>query len=176
MFGPIVFIVTFLFLVGCASEFKPRKSVSFQCDVDSKLWQPATQAAALWSAALDRPITVTADGDIPMFFVPELNKEQCKGANPGGCAVDILKPDARIEILEDSYPDLQSLIIVIMHEMGHHIRGVGGHLEGEKYKFCLMHDTIRDKTAEELRLVKITPADVEFVSEYGFSPGPNHLV
>lgn len=147
------FFVIALFATGCAfgaSKRSKRKSLSFQVDPTSDLFEPATQAAAAWSAAIGRSITVSADGDIPIFYVEKLDDAAC-GPNAYGCGYG--NDEARIEILS-TIPDKYKRVI-LTHEMGHQIKGIKGHVTTNPN--AIMADPIRGDT--------ITPDDVEFVCE-----------
>lgn len=122
-----------LFAVGCVATGKKKKkgprSLSFQVDPESDLWEPARLAASEWSYELGRPITVTPDGNIPIFRIPEESCDPEKLPDDGSyflaCAKDIGSPDARIEI--SSATQKEDLIRTLLHEMGHHLSGTDQH-------------------------------------------------
>jgi len=124
--------------------------MSFQVDPESPLWAPARSAAEEWSKATGRAITASEDGDVPIFFVSDLVDEDCGGPNAMACSYR--GDDARIEVLE-SVPE-RHLPVLLLHEMGHHLRGEEGHLSDPS---ALM--------AEPIRATGITPADRDFICE-----------
>ncbi len=147
-----------LFAVGCAANWgtwqRKRRSLSFQCSPDSPLYEPARRAAETWSAAIGRPVTVTPDGVYPIFVS---EKPSCWDgvARSRGCSRLTSEPgDGYIAALSTADPvDYYGLML---HEMGHHLRGLlkPEHLEDPS---TVMH---AQRSVEE-----ITPADVDFVCE-----------
>ncbi len=139
--------------------------MSFQVDPESDLWTPAKKAAAEWSYALGRPITVTPDGDIPIFRIPDgvlCNPDQPvpEGMARLGCAIGQGTPDARIEISAVTPAD--KLLKTLRHEMGHHLHGDGEHLDDP---LALM--------ASEATQSIITPMDVKWICErFDCNPPP----
>ena len=148
-----------LFAIGCvaSSGKKPRRRyVSFQVDADSPLYEVATDAASQWTAALGLPILVSPDGEIPIFVTaspscPPPSVEPKPGDQLGGCAMDVGTPHQRIEVSatveKEKWPTL------LLHEMGHHIRRVRGHLDDPE---ALMGARVPNGRG-------ITAADVQFV-------------
>lgn len=130
--------------------------MSFQVDEASELYATAQQAARRWSLALGIPVTATTDGVIPIFLTDNptcpIPNDMQPGDKVGGCAQGIGTPDQRIEI--PSYVLPEEWLTVLMHEMGHHLRGKSGqHLREEGH---LMSTGVHNGQ-------DITPADVEFV-------------
>src|SRR5882672_2043137 len=114
-----------LFAVGCAADYSrkqvPKKKpsyMSFQVDPTSALWAPAHQAASEWSAALQRSVTATADGEIPIFRVSGDCMPAPPDALPGqfysACSKGVRTPDARIEVSEQTQPS--RLLMAMRHE------------------------------------------------------------
>ena len=147
-----------LLAVGCVADWrsrqKKRRSISFQASEDSPLYAPAKRAAEAWSAAIGRPVTVTSDGVYPIFIS---DRPSCWDgiARSRGCSLITSDPgDGYIAALSTADPvDYYGLML---HEMGHHLRGLlkPEHLEDPS---TVMH---AQRSVEE-----ITPADVDFVCE-----------
>lgn len=120
-----------LALAACAApERKRRSSMSFQVERDSDLYAPALRAAAAWSKATGSDVFVSEDGDIPIFrtaqteciTLPDQPVGTCVGASSPGAGT----PDARVEV--PSYMPVKLLEVVLLHEMGHCLRGDSAHL------------------------------------------------
>lgn len=154
----IVFTLLALFAVGCVVDARRQgpgtvnwaSSLSFQVDPTSPLFAPAQQAAAEWSKAIGRPVSVSADGAIPIFFVSKLDPDAC-GPTAMGCGYN--GKDARIEVLEST--PAKALKPLLLHEMGHQLRGERGHLETPID--AIMADPIRGNV--------LTSADIAFICE-----------
>src|SRR5262245_38509393 len=145
---PRLLFVLSLFAVGCATVapkskpepvFKRPRRVSFQVDPsDTTLWDAMTRAAAAWSYALDAEIVVAEDGDIPVFWVPDVNAEPgCEappdrnpGAWSGACSPGAGTADVHI-VVNSNAPDMSRLYAWLLHEMGHVLGGRGGHLDDD---------------------------------------------
>ena len=131
--------------------------MSFQVDEDSALYAPAQEAARRWSLALGIPVTSTADGTIPIFLTdtpscPPPTIPLQPGDRVGGCSMDLGTPDARIEIPSSILAG--EWLTVLMHEMGHHLRGKEGqHVQEPGHLMSRGVNNGQD----------ITPADVAFV-------------
>ena len=157
-----------LFAIGCvaSSGKKPRRRyVSFQVDADSPLYEVATDAASQWTAALGLPVLVSPDGEIPIFITaspscPPPSIEPKPGDQLGGCAMDVGTPHQRIEVSatveKEKWPTL------LLHEMGHHIRRVRGHLDDPE---ALMGARVPNGRG-------ITAADVQFVCKPSLDCSP----
>jgi hypothetical protein len=169
--------VVALFVVGCAADAKrrtavvlPRKprSMSFQADPESDIYDVAKVAADKWSAALGRSITVTPDGDIPIFRVVGDCNPPPEGAPEnsyvGACAKGIRSPDARIEITERA-PN-EYLLGDLLHEMGHHLRGGPGHVENDPKAVMYYYQPSGTPT-------ELTAADVKFICDGDFDCEPS---
>lgn len=152
---------------------RPRKHhMSFQVEADSPLRPTAEDAARQWSLALGLSVTVTADGDIPIFLTDELScpapANLPKGMRVGACSPDIGTESARIEV-PTSTPE-RYWLTNLLHEMGHHLRGLRPAPEDSEYDWLAgdHHDDpsglmYGGKVADTAR---ITPRDVTFVCEY----------
>lgn len=157
-----------LFVAACASDArrkilaKPRRaSMSFQVEGDSELYAPAKEAADTWSKALGIPITVTPDGDIPIILVETLDPGCLKaGALPTarGCSYVVEQPT-------DSWTEISSNIHwsvrygVVLHEMGHHLRGTNEHLEGVPHAVMAANRSLDD--------IQLLPEDLTFICAGG---------
>ena len=144
--------------MGCAANWgtwqRKRRSLSFQCSPDSPLYEPARLAASAWSTAIGRPVTVTPDGVYPLLIS---DHPSCWDgvARSRGCSRLTDDPDdGYIAVLTTTEPS--DYYGVILHEMGHHLRGLmkPEHLDDPD---ALMHGQRSTET--------ITPADVRFVCE-----------
>ena len=105
-------------------------SMRFQVDPSSELYEPARAAAADWSAALGRSVTVGADGEIPIFRVDGNCSDEPSSAGAYfvvACAKDIRTADARIEV--SSLAASWELYTAMKHEMGHQLAGNSRHVE-----------------------------------------------
>lgn len=159
-----------LFIVGCAADTKRRnaipspttprrKSLSFQVEGDSELYTPSLAAAETWSKALGIPITVTPDGDIPIILVETLDPGcYAAGALPTarGCSYVSDQPeDGWTEISSAIHPSVR--YGVVLHEMGHHLRGTTGHLDGVPHAVMAEKRGLSDTT--------LLPEDLTFVCQ-----------
>lgn len=155
-----------LFAVGCATkkrttngntngstETTPTNLPPFHFQVDPKtdLYAPAMAAAEKWSAALGRTITVSPDGEIPIFYVTSLSPP----AAPTDKGFSWSGDEARIEVLT-SVPE-SVLPLLLLHEMGHVLRGVPGHVTNNP-------KAVMAKPAQPG--ATITPEDIAFICEY----------
>lgn len=149
---------------GCTTRRK-KNSFSFQVDTNSELFAPAMEAAANWTRALHIPITVSADGEIPIFLTPNPEcplPEEYKGTGKVvmGCTMDVDKPGARIEMNVANLKVAPGVMLVnIMHEMGHILRGNYDHLDDPEDKCCIM------APADNPCKVAITQKDIDFICE-----------
>lgn len=128
--------------------------MSFQVEGDSELYALAQYAADRWSKALGITVTATPDGNIPILLVEKLS-DVCQGNSVSrGCSsIDLHGGDNWIEILSSIPSD--DRFGVIMHEMGHHLRGSGEHL-GESPDVLMSAN-------RDARITRVTPADVAWV-------------
>lgn len=112
-----------LFVAGCVVDAqRHRKSLNLQVDPESDLWAPARRAADAWSQATGRKITVTADGDIPVFrgplpteCEPTEKTESCSWVDPD--------PANGYTVIREDIP-AHLLYGLLLHEFGHHLRGL----------------------------------------------------
>lgn len=157
-----------LFAVGCAAEARRRsdnevaslpaqlRSLSFQVDADSELYEDARIAARTWSEATGLTITVTPDGETPILLVPALSASCDTEGHPNarGCAhVDAALDGGWIEVLSSIHPNYR--YGVVLHEMGHHLRGHGDHLTGVPHAVMASDRGITD--------TELLPEDVAFI-------------
>jgi hypothetical protein len=97
-------------------------SASFQVDDDSPIHDDVVHAAAAWSAATGRTITVSADGDTPFFLVDAFDAGCNAGPQTRGCSRVVADPrDSFTQILSSLHWSIR--YGTILHEMGHHLRG-----------------------------------------------------
>lgn len=163
-----------LFATGCAAVVRkrpegsadpegpgstePRQKLTglrFQVDDDSELAEDARIAARTWSEATGRSITATPDGDIPILLVEELSASCDTSGHPNarGCAHEAEElTGGWIEVLSSVHPHYR--YGVVLHEMGHHLRGTGEHLSNP--------DAVMSAD-RKLDVYLPTPDDVAFV-------------
>lgn len=161
-----------LFAVGCAAEARRRgseeasplppklRTLRFQVDDDSELHEDARIAARTWSKATGLDVTATPDGDTPILLVETLSESCSTEGHPNarGCAhVDEDPSGGWIEVLSSVHPNYR--YGVVLHEMGHHLRGLGDHLSGIPHAVMASDRGITD--TEPL------PEDVAFVCAGG---------
>ena len=154
-------------LTGCAFGGceKRKKNFRFQVDPTSELYTAAVEAAANWTRATGVMCTVSADGDIPIILTPNpecpLPPEYAgTGKVVMGCTMDTDKDGARIEMnVKNLSAPPEELVVNIMHEMGHILRGDYDHLNNPEDKCCIMapaYDTCKRA---------ITPKDIDFICQ-----------
>lgn len=123
-------------------------------DAGSPLYAPARAAADAWQAAVGRPISITEDGDIPIFQ-GEIPTSCDPDRKARGCSyVTNRKSEGYIVIAPSVLPT--DLYGVLLHEIGHHLRGV------------LMPDHASDPNAVmyfKRTTTALTPSDIAFVCE-----------
>lgn len=113
-----------------APEAAKPDSMSFQVDPASELFEPARAAAADWSAALGRAVTVSEDGEIPILRVDGNCSDDTSSAYyVVACAKEIRTPDARIEV--SAHTANWELYTALKHEMGHQLAGNSRHVEND---------------------------------------------
>lgn len=146
--------------IGCVTAGRRKKPFRFQVEENSDLWAPALEAAKRWREATGHDITVSANGDIPIFFVA---KTDCPPPPPPkvvlGCSLNYDTPDAMIQMNQvlTQYKDGgKHLLINIMHEMGHHLRGDSDHIENPNAIMSAAYSDAKDK---------ITPDDLSFICD-----------
>lgn len=111
-----------------ASATAKPDSMSFQVDPTSELFVPAQAAAADWSVALGRNVTVTEDGELPILRVDgNCSSDTSSAYFTVACAKDIRTTDARIEV--SSRAANWELYTALKHEMGHQLAGNSRHVE-----------------------------------------------
>lgn len=136
-------ILGLFFLAACAapsamkSQRKKPAGASFQVDEsDGELLDAVQAAATAWSYALGVEITVSPEGEVPVFWVPDLDvadpecappPDRPAGAWGGACTPGIGTPDMRI-LVNQKAPSKERLLMWMLHEMGHVLAGRGGHL------------------------------------------------
>lgn len=153
-----------LFAVACAGDWswqKRRRKLSFQVSKGSPLYEPARRAAEAWSKATGRHVQVSEDGDYPIFVS---DSPDCWDGAEGTTGCSFLSSDETegyIAVLPHVSP--LDYYGVLLHEMGHHLRGLlqPEHLEDPS---ALM--------AEHRTVEAITAADVAFVCENFDCKGP----
>ena len=143
-----------LFAVGCMADWswqKKRRSLSFQVAEDSPLYEPARRAAEKWSSLIGRPITVTADG----VYLSD-DPECWDGVELSTACSHITSDegDGYIAVLTDTDPS--DYYNAILHEMGHHIRGLLQPEHLDDPETLLFHAQ---------SVPEPTPKDVQFVCE-----------
>lgn len=175
---PRFLFVASLFALGCAAASSPRRSsdpepdepspdvpeppeklttLSFQCSPGDPLYEDAVKAASTWSAALGRTLTVSPDGDIPILLVAELDPG-CQAVDTTGSARGCSRVMAD---LRDSFTQIPERIHwsvrygVLLHEMGHHLRGGSGHVTTNPEAVMT--------SARKLGNVTLLPEDIDFV-------------
>lgn len=138
----------------------PRsRSMSFQVADDSVLRTDTVKAAAAWSAATGCNITASADGDIPVLLVTDFDPgclEASETGNVRGCSrVTDVVTDGWIQIPERVHWSVRYHII--LHEMGHHLRGPKSpsHVLGSPSAVMIEHPSLASVT--------LLPEDVAFI-------------
>lgn len=132
--------------------------MSFQVAGDSDLYAPAKQAAEAWSRATGIAITVTPDGVIPIIRVAALEQGCEAGPNARGCSyVTELPEEGWTEIPNSVHWSV--LYGVLLHEMGHHLRGTSGHLAGVPHAVMAADRSIAETT--------LLPEDIAYVCNGG---------
>jgi len=136
---PVVLGLFFLAACAAPAAMTPRKKAppSFQVDEgDAELADAVTAAALAWSYALGVQIRVGPSGDVPVFWVADLDvadpecappPDRPTGAWGGACTPGIGTPDVRI-LVNAKAPGRERLFMWVLHEMGHVLAGRGGHL------------------------------------------------
>lgn len=159
-------LLSLLFVAACASDARRRHSPSqrkralaFQVEEGSPLWEPAKQAAETWSKAIGRTITVTPDGLIPIFFTNAIDPECQPDSSTAACSHVTNAPqekglDYTLVLESISAADLYP---VLLHEMGHHLRGPYPPLHLSEPSAVMF-----PKSRNSL----LTPADLSFVCEH----------
>ena len=105
-------------------------SMSFQVDPASELFEPARAAAADWSTALGRNVTVSADGEIPIFRVDGNCSDDTSSAYyVVACAKGIGTGSGWIEV--SAHTASWELYTALKHEMGHELAGRTSHVENK---------------------------------------------
>jgi hypothetical protein len=144
-------LIGLLAAVGCAARASApgpaRMPLVLGVDPASPLWDATVAAVAAWRKATGLDIRVAADGTVPVLFVASLNG--C-GATDEGCSFG--GDESRIEVREDTPSD--HLAPLIMHELGHLLRGDGLHLASPD-----------DLMSSPTRAKRITADDLAFICE-----------
>lgn len=115
------FVLALLALAPLGCSHDAPEPPSFWTD-NPALTPLLAAAAEQWGTATGREISIAPEG-IPVFFVETLDPKAC-GPNALGCSFG--GADARIELLASAPP--RFLARVVLHEMGHELRGEPGHL------------------------------------------------
>jgi hypothetical protein len=163
----LTFAILTVVLAGCAGAYDERRSsnrlkgrMRFAIERDSPLYASAVEAADQWSKVTGRDITATDDGDIPIVIVDQMSSECADvpvdappGTFVGACSLGYDTLDRRIEVNRQTVP--AHYLHTLLHEMGHHLRGGGGHLDDPN---VVMSKYTNDVTT-------LTPADVAFICE-----------
>lgn len=149
--------------IGCATSKPRKKALRFQVEEDSDLWVPANEAAKRWREATGHDITVSADGDIPIFFVEKTDCPLPPEFKPPkvvlGCSLNYNKPDAMIQlnqVLTQYNDNGKHLLLNLMHEMGHHLRGDSDHISNP---LAIMSPEYNDQKDQ------VTEDDIGFICE-----------
>lgn len=153
-----------LFVAGCVVDAqRHRKNLSLQVDPDSDLWSPAVKAAKTWSQATGRQITVSADGEISVFrgslpaeCEPDDTTQACSWVDPD--------PTNSYTVVREDIPN-EALYGLLLHEFGHHLRGLAPgprHLDDPT---AVMHDMGHVEV--------LTPKDIAFIcASFDCAPSP----
>lgn len=142
------------------SAIQRTGTMRFQVSEDSELYADAVKAAAAWSAVLPGcTITVSPDGDIPILLVQELDPgciDEAAGGNPRGCS-------RVLSDVTDSWTQIPEWLHwsvrygVILHEMGHHLRGPASPSHITDNPNAVMY------FKRSLGTIELTPDDVAFI-------------
>lgn len=153
-------------------EERKRYGVSFAVDSgDERLVTAFVKAAKAWNTALgDEWVTIKEDGDVPVFWVDTVSGLGCplpadipEGKYLSGCAVATATPDAHIELSTKIQPE--RLNGIVLHEMGHVIRGIGGHINKEGSPFPYDEKNIMNDKGDASTMAEPTADDAAFVWE-----------
>lgn len=147
-----------------------RYGVSFSVDPkDERLTTAFTTAAAAWNKALGGEwVTIKENGEVAVFWVETVEGEGCPtidvptGKYVSGCAAATGTLDTHVE-LSTKIPDDERLRGIVLHEMGHVIRGTRGHIDTEGSGFPFNENNVMNHTGNPTTMITPTADDAAFV-------------